>query len=269
MKLKSKILLSLLATSSAAFAQTAPAAPESTIAYNIGVVSQYRYRGLAQTRGLPAVQGGLDYSHASGAYVGVWASTIRWIKDASTNASGSDAAVNVDGKYEVDLYGGYKFENMGVAYDLGALRYQYPANKLRDITSQDLENANTTEIYGSATIGSYTFKYSNAMTNLFGYKNSKGSHYIDLTANYDIGSGFTLSPHIGRQKVTGTTSLYYAGGLSYTDYSLTLAKDVGNGVSATISAISTNAKNNINFLSNKTSYNAAKETVVVGVKYTF
>ncbi len=46
MKLKSKILLSLLATSSAAFAQTAPAAPESTIAYNIGVVSQYRYRGL-------------------------------------------------------------------------------------------------------------------------------------------------------------------------------------------------------------------------------
>ena len=101
MKLKSKILLSLLATSSAAFAQTAPAAPESTIAYNIGVVSQYRYRGLAQTRGLPAVQGGLDYSHASGAYAGVWASTIQWIKDASTKDS--DNVVNVDGKSEVDI----------------------------------------------------------------------------------------------------------------------------------------------------------------------
>ena len=55
MKLKSKLLLALLATSSAAFAQTAPAAPEVT--YNVGVVSQYRYRGLAQTKGLPALQG--------------------------------------------------------------------------------------------------------------------------------------------------------------------------------------------------------------------
>jgi hypothetical protein len=84
-----------------------------------------------------------------------------------------------------------------------------------------------------------------------------------------MGSGFTLSPHIGRQAVKGTTSSYYPGGLSYTDLSLTLAKDVGNGVSATIAAISTSAKNNGNFLSNKTSYNAAKEAVVVGVKYTF
>ncbi len=267
MKLKSKILLSLLATSSAAFAQTAPAAPESTIAYNIGVVSQYRYRGLAQTRGLPALQGGLDYSNANGTYVGVWASTIQWIKDASTTSSGN--VVNVDGKSEVDIYGGYKFETSGVTYDLGVLAYQYPGNTLKNITSTDLENANTTEVYGAATFGAYTLKYSNAVSNLFGYKNSKGSTYIDLTANFDMGSGFTLSPHIGRQAVKGTTSSYYPGGLSYTDLSLTLAKDMGNGVSATIAAISTSAKNNGNFLSNKTSYNAAKEAVVVGVKYTF
>jgi uncharacterized protein (TIGR02001 family) len=269
MKLKSKILLSLLATSSAAFAQTAPAAPESTIAYNIGVVSQYRYRGLAQTRGLPALQGGLDYSNANGTYVGVWASTIQWIKDASTNASSSAAAVNVDGKSEIDIYGGYKFESSGVTYDLGVLAYQYPGNTLKNITSTDLENANTTEVYGAATFGAYTLKYSNAVSNLFGYKNSKGSTYIDLTANFDMGSGFTLSPHIGRQAVKGTTTGYYEGGLSYTDLSLTLAKDMGNGISATLSAISTSAKRNTNFLSNKTGYNAAKEAVVVGVKYTF
>ena len=271
MKLKSKILLSILATSSAAFAQTAPApvaapaAPETTIAYNIGVVSQYRYRGLAQTRGLPALQGGLDYSNANGAYLGVWASTIRWIKDAST----SSPVMNVDGKSEVDIYGGYKFEASGVTYDLGALAYQYPGNTLRNITSSDLENANTTEIYGAATAGVYTIKYSRATSNLFGYKNSSGSTYIDLIANFDMGSGFTLSPHIGRQAVKGTSSSYYPGGLSYTDYALTLAKDMGNGVSGTIAAISTNAKNNSNFLSNKTNYNAAKDTVVVGVKYTF
>jgi uncharacterized protein (TIGR02001 family) len=267
MKLKSKILLSLLAASSAAFAQTAPAAPETTIAYNIGVVSQYRYRGLAQTRGLPALQGGLDYSNANGTYVGVWASTIQWIKDASTTTSGN--VVNVDGKSEIDIYGGYKFETSGVTYDLGVLAYQYPGNTLKNITSTDLENANTTEVYGAATFGAYTLKYSNAVTNLFGFKNSKGSTYIDLTANFDMGSGFTLSPHIGRQAIKGTTSDYFAGGLSYTDLSLTLAKDMGNGISATLSAISTSAKKNTNFLSNKTGYNAAKEAVVVGVKYTF
>jgi len=81
MKLKSKIVLALLATSSAAFAQTAPAAPEVT--YNVGVVSQYRYRGIAQTHGDAALQGGVDYANANGFYAGAWGSTIKWIKDAN------------------------------------------------------------------------------------------------------------------------------------------------------------------------------------------
>ena len=80
MKLKSKLLLAVLATSSAAFAQTAPAAPESAIAYNVGVVSEYRYRGQAKTKGDPALQGGVDYTGANGFYAGAWGSTIKWIK---------------------------------------------------------------------------------------------------------------------------------------------------------------------------------------------
>ena len=273
MKLKSKILLSLLATSSAAFAQTAPApaaapaAPETTIAYNVGVVSQYRYRGLAQTRGFPALQGGVDYSNANGIYLGAWASTIRWIADASTTT------MAVDGKVELDLYGGYKFEAAGVAYDIGYLRYQYNGNTLANLTStyatNPLTNANTSEYYGAATVGAYTFKYSKAITNLFGYQNSTGSAYYDLTANYDLGAGFNLSPHVGHQTVKGTSSTYYGGGASYTDYSLTLAKDLGNGISTTIAAVATNAKKNSNFLSNSSGYNVARDAIVVGVKYTF
>ncbi len=270
MKLKSKILLSLLATSSAAFAQTAPApaaapaAPETTIAYNVGVVSQYRYRGLAQTHGYPALQGGVDYTNANGVYIGAWASTIRWIKDSSTTSYA------LDGKTELDVYGGYKFENSGITYDLGVLRYQYLNNTLSKY-SGNYTNANTTEIYGAATKGAYTFKYSKSNTNLFGYKRSTGSAYFDLTANYDLGSGFTISPHIGHQTVKGTSSSYYPGGLSYTDYALTLGKDIGDGLSATLSAVSTNASKNANtnFFSNSSNYNAAVSTVVVGVKYTF
>jgi uncharacterized protein (TIGR02001 family) len=87
------------------------------LAFNAGAVSDYRYRGISQTRLKPAVQGGVDYS-AGGLYVGAWASTIKWIKDA-----GGDADV------EIDLYGGYKGElAKDVAFDVGVLTYQYPGN---------------------------------------------------------------------------------------------------------------------------------------------
>lgn len=269
MKLQYKLLLSLLTTTSAAFAQTSPAIPaetvaaESTIAYNIGIVSQYRYRGLAQTRGLPAIQGGVDYSNSKGYYIGAWASQIKWIKDSSSGST------NYSGPIELDLYGGYKFESAGLAYDFGYLRYQYVENNLGSVSGGSYTNANTDELYGAATYGPYTLKYSYAASPLFGYLYSTGSTYLDLTAIFDLGDGYTLSPHAGHQLVKGTSSSYYAGGLSYTDLSLTLAKDLGNGISLTAAAITTNAKNNANFLSNSTSVNTAKGTLVAGVKYTF
>ena len=258
MKLKSKLLLALLATSSAAFAQTAPAAPEVT--YNVGVVSQYRYRGLAQGKGQPALQGGVDYANASGYYAGAWASQIQWIKDASNNPSG----VNYSGNTELDLYGGYKFESSGVAYDVGFLRYQYVGNDLDKSTIY--KNANTNEVYAAATLGAYTFKYSYSLKELFGTPSSKGSDYFDLSANYDMGNGITLTPHIGRQIVAGPGA--GSGGLSYTDGSLTVAKDLGNGLSATAAAVVTNAKSTA-FNSNSTSYATGKSAVVLGLKYGF
>src|SRR5215210_5001131 len=69
---------------------TAPApTPEHTLTGNIGVFSQYIFRGLTQTDKDPALQGGFDYSHRSGFYVGTWASNISWLKE---NASAQTAA---------------------------------------------------------------------------------------------------------------------------------------------------------------------------------
>ncbi|HBD38686.1 MAG TPA: hypothetical protein DC084_34445, partial [Cupriavidus sp.] len=82
-----------LATS-VAFAQSAPdaaapaAAPAAepasphTITANVSLVSDYRYRGLSQTNRRPAIQGGFDYAHESGFYIGNWNSSISWISDA-------------------------------------------------------------------------------------------------------------------------------------------------------------------------------------------
>jgi uncharacterized protein (TIGR02001 family) len=253
MKLKSKLLLALLATSSAAFAQTAPAAPEVT--YNVGVVSQYRYRGLAQTKGQPALQGGVDYANASGYYAGAWASQIQWIKDSASSTTNP----GYSGSTELDLYGGYKFESGGLAYDVGFLRYQYSGNNLSKLG--EYTNPNTNEVYAAATSGAYTFKYSYSLSTLFGYIGSKGSDYFDLSANYDMGSGITLTPHIGRAIIQGN------GNVSYTDGSLTVAKDLGDGLSVTAAAVVTNAK--ASFFNSYSNYATGKSAVVIGLKYGF
>lgn len=248
--MKTILVPTLIASAIAAFggvaqAQTAPAAPESTLAFNAGVVSEYRYRGISQSRLQPALQGGVDYTDKSGFYVGAWASTIKWIKDAGGSAP-----------LELDLYGGYKGSAGDVAYDVGFLRYEYNNNKL-------VPSANTNEIYGALTYGIFTAKYSHATSNLFGFANSKKSGYLDLSATYDLGDGLTLVPHLGRQNVEGAGNDKY----SYTDYGLTLGKDLGNGLAATAALIGTDAKKGA-YVS-PAGKDLGKATVVLGLKYTF
>ena len=203
---------SVLAAAALALSAALPSLAYAQVSFNAGVVTDYRYRGISQTRLKPAVQGGVDFA-AGPFYVGAWASTIKWIKDA-----GGDAGV------ELDLYGGYKGEiAKDFTYDVGVLTYQYPSNKLNP-------SANTTELYGALTYGPGTLKYSHSVTNLFGFADSKGSGYLDLSATFDVG-GFLVTPHIGRQTVKNT------GAASYTDASLTVAKDIGNGVVLSATAV--------------------------------
>lgn len=237
---------SLLA-SSAVMAQAA--APESSLSFNAGVVTDYRYRGISQSRLKPAVQGGFDYADKSGFYVGAWGSTIKWIKD-TPGAT--------DGSFELDIYGGYKGSAGGLSYDLGLLRYEYIGNK------GYTPNPNTTEIYGAVTVGLFTAKYSHALTNTFGNANSKNSTYVDLSAALDLGNGLSLTPHIGRQAIKGPN----ASGCSYTDYSVTLGKDLGKGLSASLMAVGTNAQRSCYVLGTTNKFNG-KDSLVAGIKYTF
>lgn len=251
MKLKSAVLLSTLALSAGAFAQTKAPEPDYTLSFNAGVVTDYRYRGISQSRLKPAVQGGLDFAHKSGFYLGAWASTIKWIEDSG----------GPDGKVELDLYGGYKGElAKGLAYDVGVLRYEYVGNTLSRSTLGNYANANTTEVYGALTAGVFTAKYSHSLTNLFGNINSKGSQYLDLSATFDLGDGWTLTPHVGRQLVNNNTNLHY------TDYSLTVAKDLGKGLTASLMAVDTNAQVTPYTWGGKY---VGKSGLVAGIKYSF
>ena len=257
-KILSPLMLAMaLASAGTAMAQTAPAAPESSLSFNVGAVSEYRYRGYSQSRFEPAVQGGFDYADKSGAYIGVWGSTIKWIKDSGGNAN-----------TEVDIYGGYKFTVGAVGYDLGFLRYQYAGNDLQKVNG--LANANTNELYGAATVGPVTVKYSRSTGNLFGTTNSKGSTYLDMTANFDLGGGYSFTPHLGYQMVKGDEAR--TTDLSYADIGLTLGKDLGNGLSATAAIIGTNAKTGAYYYGSNSAAadkQLGKTGLVVGIKYAF
>lgn len=274
MKLSQISMAALLSVAAVgAFAQTKAPEPDYTLSYNVGATTDYRYRGLSQSRLKPAVQGGLDFSHKNGFYLGAWASTIQWIKD-----DGKKGGVNTgSSNLEIDLYGGYKGSfNTDISYDVGALQYFYPSNKYKNLSGS---SANTTEIYGAVTFGPVTAKYSHSVSNLFGFATpagvkSKGSGYLDLTANFDLGNGWAVSPHIGHQKVKNFSDY------SYTDYSVTVSKDLGNGFSVSGAVVGTDAGKDATGtpwyatpdgagFASPASKNNGRNGVVVAVKYNF
>ena len=242
------IVLATLLASNAALAQTKAPEPDYTWSYNVGVVNDYRFRAIAQTSTNPALQGGIDFAHKSGLYLGTWASNISWIKE---------YAGATDGSLELDLYGGYKGEiSKDLSYDLGLITYQYPGNTAA-------VNANTTEVYAALTYGPATAKYSVSTGNFIANPNSSGSAYIEVAATFDLGNGVTVTPHIGHQSIPNVAK--NAG--DYTDYSVTLAKDFGGGFAISAAALGTNADKP--FYTDTKGKFLGNSALVLGLKYSF
>ena len=256
MKMKTTLLVSALALSGAAFAQTKAPEPDYTLSYNVGAVTEYRYRGISQSGKKPALQGGVDFAHKSGLYLGAWGSTITWIKDSAA------APASAKGPLEVDLYGGHKGSlNDAVSYDVGALQYWYVGNNMKNLAG--FVNANTLELYGALSAGPVTAKYSQSTTNLFGVPNSKNSSYLDISATFDLGNGFSVVPHIGSQKIKNFGT--------YTDYSVTVNKDI-DGLVLSAALIGTNWKSKFGSaytLPGSGGKDLGKANLVVGVKKNF
>lgn len=232
-----------LLVSASAFAQAGDVSDSPAIhsfSGNVALVSDYRFRGISQSWQQPAIQGGIDYSHASGFYLGNW------------NSSVSGNSYNNGASLEMDFYGGYKFELAPeLQADLGLLRYYYPAAKLNSApavaSSQKYDN---TEIYAGLSYGNFSGKFSYALTDYFGLNgttsgyaywtalpnqgDSKGSNYLDLNYNIDLGDKLTLGLHLGRATVRNYSAL------SYSDYKIGLSKEIA-GVSLGAAWIGTNA----------------------------
>lgn len=195
----------LAALATIAAAAGAAHAGDGPFTANVGLVSDYAYRGYSQTDERPALQGGFDYAHESGLYAGVWGSNVSWLSDSDPNVSNS---------LEIDVYGGYKGTAGAIGYDVGLLQYYYPGSYPKGFNSP-----NTLEGYIGLSWEFLSFKYSYAFTDLFGYDKSDGSQYYDLGAAVDVGYGVTLGAHVGYNDIKGQDD--------YTDWKLGLSKEFG------------------------------------------
>jgi hypothetical protein len=212
---------------------------------NLTFVGDYRFRGVSQTYTQPAVQAGVDYAAAIGAYAGAWGSNV------SGNQFLNGASL------ELDVYGGYRRSYGKLGLDLGMQYYWYPSARY-NIDPGD--GYNTVEAYVGARYQQFSAKYSHALTDLFGMKtstiggycgintdgtaatsdclgtgSSKGSGYVDLAAAFDVVVGVNVGLHYGYQYVRNYPLL------SYSDYKLALTRQFG-GFTLGAAAVGTNAE---------------------------
>jgi len=224
-------VIGVLSAPSFVLAEDAPAAaPASPWSFNVAVVSDYLFRGVSQTHGKPALQGGVSYTHPSGFYANLWGSNITWVKD----GLGS-------GSTEIDVSAGYKntFGDSKLGYDVGYYTYNYPNHGSTNVALTNasfLANPNTQELYGALTYdlgnnNSLNVKYSYATSKYFigwynpnDLKDSKGSGYLEANGSFDLGDGWGLTAHVGHQTVAHLSDA------NYTDANVGVTKDVGFGV---------------------------------------
>jgi uncharacterized protein (TIGR02001 family) len=266
----------LLLASALAVAIAAPAAPvlaqdsPHTFTANVGLFSEYIFRGVTQTAEDPAVQGGFDYAHSSGFYVGTWASNVSWLRDFGIYTSSS---------LEWDFYGGFKrnFGDTDFYFDVGTIYYDSPGNRASGAISPD-----TWELYAGFGWKWLGLKYSYSLQDYFGARptgqKTDGTWYLDFFVNYPIGeTGVTVIAHYGILDVKHDGNQDAATKASYDDWKIGVSYTVPSGLFKNLEAglyyTDTNVKNSsvtgTNFYTDLNGLNTAEDAFVLYVKKTF
>jgi len=207
------------APAAAPAAAAEPASPHA-VSYNIGLFSQYIWRGMTQTDENVALQGGVDYAHSSGFYAGAWASNVSWTTDLGYMDSGS---------LEVDLYAGFAntFGDTSFGYNVGVLQYLYPGTGKDGVPETD-----ATEIYGALSYKWANAKYSYVVSDeAWGTGDARGTGYLEANADIPVGeTGFTVNLHVGTFMFDGEYGGVDNDNYDYTDWKAGVTKAWANGV---------------------------------------
>ena len=162
--LQLKPLLLSMAVAASAAATVAPSVAQAEVSYNAAVSNFYLWRGQDISNGQAAVSGGADYSHDSGVYAGVWASS----EDAGS---------------EFDLYAGYGFSNGDFGINLAYWAYLYPSDGTESTFSYD-DGSFLSEYEITASYKDFS------LTAMIDTEETDNKYYV---ANYGVGDfGLTL-----------------------------------------------------------------------------
>lgn len=204
MKTVSKLIITTLTLFYAAtgLAQESP----HSISGNVTMTTDYLYRGQSQTDNSFAIQGGFDYAHDLGLYLGSWASNISFTDDGA----------------EVDFYGGYagEFAN-GLGYDVTVIYYYYPGTTRQDAGEDFLEfGPSLSYTFGGdfePSIGA-GFLY----TDNFSF-NADDGFYVYGDLGFTLPNDFGLGFHIGHQSIKDEAAW---GTPDWTEYNVSLSKSL-------------------------------------------
>lgn len=203
--------LPLMMISAPAFAQDEEeASGPIEIDAEIGLNTDYRFRGISLSDKDPQATAEVSISHESGLYAGVWASNVALVDDADD--------------LELDVYAGYAADVGGVSLDVGAVYYLYPGNG--DFNYVELL-ASVGFAAGPATI-TLGAAYAPSQDNIGGTDNT----YVYVSGDLPLGES-PLSVH-------GTFGIEDgAFGDSKKDWLLGATYDLGSGLSATVDYVDT------------------------------
>ena len=224
-----------VALSAPVFANAQAPAP-SPITGNMSIASDYRFRGISQTYTGPAIQGGVDYAHASGLYLGNWNSNVS-----SILFSGGSGI-------EMDFYGGWKKSFGDFGLDIGSIYYYYPNAEFNTNTGSAGGSAefDNWEVYiggtwkwlsaklyyalddyfglGNVQAGDGYFLHKDTGAPLGGKGDSNGTTYIDLGVTYPVSDKLSIVGHYGMLKVKNY------GDLDYNDWKVGATYDLNGWV---------------------------------------
>ena len=212
-----------------------PALASAQLTANVSLTTNYKFRGQDQDvigkngsikdkAVKPALQGGFDYAHESGFYIGNWNSSVNWLPGNSL---------------ESDIYGGYKFKAGEVDMDVGLLTYIYPGNSL----------GNTTEAYAGATFGPLSAKYSHTLSeDYFGWAGTslgsglkgRNTGYLNLAFAQEVAPKLTFKASVGFTRFA--SDIKDNGVPNYMDYSVGGAYDLGEGFSLGANVVGANKR---------------------------
>ncbi len=210
-----------------AIALASPAVFAGSLTGNVGVVSDYMFRGLDRSDNGAAVQGGVDYGFDNGIYSGLWV----------TNSA-------LAGGNEADIYAGYGLTLGSFKLDFGAVYYLFS----EDTEQGSAPNKDYAEVYASSAVGPVTVHLFYAPEfgldqggAISGDPEKNEMLYFSASVNLPFNDTLSLVPQVGLSAGDGVKDAF---GDEYLDYSLTAIKKLENDTSVSLALVGTNLESN-------------------------